>query len=44
VVEKIVSFEKLVYVDHQNVQVEAKRWGKHVKFKGYRREDLELAI
>jgi len=42
--ENIVSFEKLVYVDHQNVQVEANRWGKHVKFKGYRREDLELPV
>ena len=37
--EKIVSFEKLVYVDHQNVLVEPNRWEKHVKFKGYRRED-----
>jgi len=42
--EKIVPFEKLVYVDHQSVLVDADRWEKHVKFKGYRREDLELPV
>ena len=42
--EKIVPFEKLIYVDHQSVLVEPNRWEKHVKFKGYRREDLELPV
>ena len=42
--EKIVPFEKLIYVDHQTVLVEPDRWEKHVKFKGYRREDLELPV
>jgi hypothetical protein len=42
--EKIIPFEKLVYVDHQNVLVDADKWEKHVKFKGYRREDLELPV
>ena len=42
--EKIVPFEKLIYVDHQTVMVEPGKWEKHVKFKGYRREDLELPV
>jgi hypothetical protein len=42
--EKIVPFEKLIYVDHQSVLVEPIRWEKHVKFKGYKREDLELPL
>ena len=42
--EKIVPFEKLIYVDHQTVLVEPNRWGKHVKFKGYRRDFLELPV
>ena len=42
--EKIVPFEKLIYVDHQSVLVEPNRWEKHVKFKGYKREDLELPL
>lgn len=42
--EKIVPFEKLIYVDHQGVLIEHNRWEKHVKFKGYRREDLELPV
>jgi hypothetical protein len=42
--EKIVSFDKLIYVDHQSVLIEANRWEKHVKFKGYKREDLELPV
>ena len=42
--EKIVPFEKLIYIDHQNVLVEPNRWEKHVKFKGYGREGLELPV
>jgi hypothetical protein len=42
--EKIVPFEKLIYVDHQCVLVEPGRWEKHVQFRGYRREDLELPV
>jgi hypothetical protein len=42
--EKIVPFEKLIYVDHQSVLVEPNRWEKHVKFKGYGREGLELPV
>ena len=42
--EKIVPFEKLIYVDHQTVLVEPNRWEKHVKFKGYAREGLELPV
>jgi hypothetical protein len=42
--EKIIPFEKLIYVDHQTILVEPDRWEKHVKFKGYRREDLELPV
>ena len=42
--EKIVPFEKLIYVDHQTVMVEPNRWEKHLKFKGYRREGLELPV
>jgi len=42
--EKIVPFEKLIYVDHQTVLVGPNKWEKHVKFKGYRREDLELPV
>jgi hypothetical protein len=44
--EKIVPFEKLLYIDHKTVlvEVERDRWETHVKFKGYRREDLELPV
>ena len=42
--ERIIPFEKLIYVDHKTVLVEPNRWEKHVKFKGYRREDLELPV
>jgi hypothetical protein len=42
--EKIVSFEKYIYLDHQLVLVEPNRWEKHVKFKGYVREGLELPV
>jgi len=42
--EKIVPFEKLVYVDHKTILVEPNRWETQVKFKGYRREDLELPV
>ena len=42
--EKIVPFEKYIYVDHQSVLVEPNRWEKKVNFKGYRREGLELPV
>ena len=42
--EKIVPFEKLIYIDHQGVPIDPNRWEKHVKFKGYKREDLELPV
>ena len=42
--EKIVPFEKLIYVDHQTLLVQPGKWETHVKFKGYRREDLELPV
>ena len=42
--EKIVPFEKYIYVDHQTVLVEPNRWEKKVQFKGFRREDLELPV
>src|SRR3989337_1466407 len=43
--EKIVPFEKLIYVDSKSVLVEPpNHWEKHVKFKGFRREGLELPI
>jgi hypothetical protein len=42
--EKIVPIEKLLYIDHKTVLVEPNKWGTHVKFKGYRREDLELPV
>lgn len=42
--EKIVPFEQYIYVDHQCVLVEPNRWEKSVRFKGYRREGLELPV
>lgn len=43
--EKIIPFEKYIYIDHQCVLVEEpNHWEKHVKFKGFRREGLELPI
>ena len=42
--EKIVPFEKYIYVDHQTVLVEPDRWEKKVLFKGFRREGLELPV
>jgi hypothetical protein len=42
--EKITPFEQLIYVDHQCVLVEPNRWEKHVRFKGYRREGLDLPV
>ena len=42
--ETIVPFEKLLYVDHQNLLVEPGKWEKHVKFKGFRREGLEMPV
>jgi hypothetical protein len=40
--EKIVPFEKLLYVDHKGVLVEPNKWETHIKFKGYHRVDLDL--
>lgn len=42
--ERILPFEHYIYVDHQCVLVEPNRWEKSVKFKGFRREGLELPI
>jgi hypothetical protein len=43
--ETIVPFEKYIYVDSKCVLVEEpNRMEKHVKFKGFRREGLELPI
>ena len=42
--EKIVPFEKLLYVDHRGVLVAPGKWAKHVNFKGYIREGLELPV
>jgi hypothetical protein len=42
--EKIVPFEKLIYIDHLSVLVEPNRWEKHVKFTGYGRYGLELPV
>jgi hypothetical protein len=42
--EKIVPFEKLIYVDHKSVLVEPNKWETHVKFTGYSREGLELPV
>ena len=42
--EKIVPIEKLLYIDHKTVPVGSDKWETHVKFIGYRREDLELPV
>jgi hypothetical protein len=42
--EKIVPIDKLLYIDHKTVPVDADKWETHVKFKGYHREDLELPV
>ena len=40
--EKIVPFEKLLYIDHQKVLIGPNKLETHVKFKGFTREGLEL--
>jgi hypothetical protein len=42
--ERIVPFEKLIYIDHKTVLTEPNKWETHVKFKGCKREDLDLPV
>lgn len=42
--ENIVPVEQYIYVDHQCVLVEPNRREKHVLFRGFRREGLELPV